>query len=326
LSAGYHPGRQPGVRVTVPASTANLGPGFDVLGLALDLVNTFDVWQVGTELRIEVTGEGAGTVPVDQSNLFFRAMHRLFSLAGYEPAGLLIREQNRIPLARGLGSSASAIVGALLAARYLSGFPFDDEHLLDLAGSLEGHPDNPAAAFRGGLQLVVQDQGGRLSARRLAWPSHLAAALFVPDLLVSTDAARQALPESHPRTDVVHNLGRLALLISALQEGRLDDLTVATQDRLHQPYRAGLVPGLTEILAAATEAGAKGAFLSGAGPTILALHDAEAAGGGQRIAAAMEHAAGGFGLRGRTMVLDIRGDGAQCVPLPPDPSEVPLVG
>lgn len=313
------------MRVTVPASTANLGPGFDVLGLAFDLVNTFDVWEIGTEVRIEVTGEGAGTVPRDQSNLFFLTMQTFFGIAGYQPVGLLIREQNKIPLARGLGSSASTIVGALLAARFLSGYEVDDQRLVDLAGSLEGHPDNPSAAFLGGLQLAVHDDGGRLAARRLAWPGRLAAALFVPDLLVSTSAARDALPEAYPRDDVVHNLGRLALLLSALQEGRLEDLSLATQDRLHQPYRAGLVPGLTEILAAATEAGATGTFLSGAGPTILALHDREVSGLGRRIAGAMERAAGSVGLRGQSMILDVRTDGAQVLPLPHDPADVPLV-
>jgi homoserine kinase len=313
------------VRVTVPASSANLGPGFDVLGLALDLVNTFDVWEVGNDVRIEVSGEGAGTVPVDRTNLFFLTMQTFFGLAGYAPVGLLIREQNKIPLARGLGSSASTIVGALLAARHLSGYDIDDERLLDLAGTLEGHPDNPAAALRGGLQLALPDEGGRLTARRLAWPSRLAATLFVPDLPVSTRSARRALPESYPRADVVHNLGHLALLLSALQEERLQDLSLATHDRLHQPYRAGMVPGLTEIISAATEAGASGAFLSGAGPTILALRDRDVGGLGRRIATAMEHAAGGFKLPGRTIVLDVRLEGAEIAPLPGDPALVPLV-
>jgi len=317
--------RAAAVRVTVPASTANLGPGFDVLGLALDLVNTFDVWEIGTEHRIEVTGEGRGTVPVDDSNLFLRSMRRFFQLGDYQPGGLLIREQNRIPLARGLGSSASTIVGALLAARQLSGHQVDDEGLLDLAASLEGHPDNTAAAFHGGLQLALRDDEGHLTARSLRWPKRLSAALFVPELLVTTEAARAALPDGYSRADVVHNLGRLALLLSAVEEGRLEDLNLATQDRLHQPYRAGLVPGLAEILTAATEAGAAGAFLSGAGPTILALHDREVSGRGPGIARAMERAAAGFGLAGRTMVLDIREDGARCVRLPEHPSQVALV-
>jgi homoserine kinase len=317
--------RKRGVRVTVPASSANLGPGFDVLGLALDLVNTFDVWETDDELRVEVTGEGAGSVPADTTNLFFLTMQTYFSLAGYESKRLLIREQNRIPLARGLGSSAATIVGALLAARFLCSYEMDDERIVDMAASLEGHADNTTAAFYGGLQLAVPGEGGRLTVRRLAWPPRLAASLFVPDLLVSTQSAREVLPQDYSRTDVVRNLGRLGLLLSALQEDRVEDLGLATEDRIHQPYRAALVPGLAEILSAAREAGASGAFLSGAGPSVVALHDRHVKGLGEDIAEAMKGAATGFGLGGRAMVLDIRTSGAQFAPLPPDPTRVPRV-
>ena len=325
MTATEAAGLKRGVRVSVPASSANLGPGFDVLGLALDLVNTFDVWETEGELRIEVSGEGSGSVPTDSGNLFFLTMQKFFSLAGYGPKALLIREQNRIPLARGLGSSAATIVGALLAARFLSGDQMDDERLVDMAASLEGHADNTTAAFYGGLQLAVPDEGGHQTVRRLAWPPRLAASLFVPDLLVSTQSAREVLPENYSRTDVVHNLGRLGLLLSALQENRLEDLSLATEDSVHQPYRAALVPGLGDILAAAGEAGATGAFLSGAGPTVVALHDREVQGRGEEIARAMKRAAARFGLEGRSMVLDIRTEGAQFAPLPQDPARVPPV-
>jgi homoserine kinase len=317
--------RKPGVRVVVPASSANLGPGFDVLGLALELVNTCDVWETGDDLSIEVTGEGAGSVPTDQGNLFFLTMQTFFSLAGYEPSRLLIREQNRIPLARGLGSSAATIVGALLAARFLSGYQMEDERLIDMAASLEGHADNTAAAFYGGLQLAVSEQGGHHTVRRLAWPPRLGASLLVPELLVSTQSAREVLPDEYSRADVVRNLGRVALLVSALQEGHLEDLRLATEDTVHQPYRADLVPGFDEILTTAVEAGASGAFLSGAGPTLVALHDREVPGRGEEIAFAMRRAAASFGLEGRTMVLDIRKKGAQYRPLPNDPTKVSLV-
>lgn len=318
-------GRKRGVRVTVPASSANLGPGFDVLGLALDLVNTFDVWETDGELSIEVSGEGTGTIPTDSGNLFFTTMETFFSLSGYEPKRLLIREQNRIPLARGLGSSAATIVGALMAARFLSGYEMDDKRIVDMAASLEGHADNTTAAFHGGLQLAVPEDGGRQTVRSLAWPSRLAASLFVPELLVSTQSAREVLPQEYSRNDVVRNLGRLALLLSALQEDRIEDLGLATQDRVHQPYRAGLVPGLGEILTAAAMAGATGAFLSGAGPTVVALHDRKVKGRGEDLAQAMKDAAAGFGLEGRTMVLDIRTEGAQLAPLPQHPAKVPKV-
>lgn len=317
--------RKRGVRVTVPASSANLGPGFDVLGLALDLVNTFDVWEKDGELRIDVSGEGSGIVPTDNGNLFFLTMQTFYSLAGHPPRQLLIREHNRIPLARGLGSSAATIVGALMAARFLSGYRLDDERLVDMAASLEGHADNITAAFYGGLQLAVPAEGGHQTVRRLAWPPRLAASLFVPELLVSTQSARDVLPLEYSRGDVVRNLGRLGLLVSALQEDRLEDLGQATEDSVHQPYRASLVPGLGEILTAAAEAGATGAFLSGAGPTVVALHDREIPGRGQDIAWAMQRAAAGFGLEGRAMVLDIRTEGAQLAPLPADPARAPRV-
>jgi homoserine kinase len=319
---GYRPDRKPGVRVTVPASAANLGPGFDVLALALDLRNTYDVWEIGDSLRVEVVGEGKATIPTDDTNLFHYAMQSFYALAGYQPQGLLIREHNMIPLARGLGSSAATIVGALLAARFVSGFQMDDDRLLDLAASLEGHGDNVAAAYRGGFNLAIPETGGRHTVRRLIWPRQLGCALFVPELLVSTESAREVLPESYNRDHVVHNLARLALFISALNEGRMEDLRIATEDKLHQPYRAELVPGLDRIIDAAVAAGAFGAFLSGAGPSILALHDNQASGRGEKIARAMVRAAQEFGLEGKPLALDVSLQGAAFQSLPEDPSGV----
>jgi homoserine kinase len=306
----------------VPASSANLGPGFDVLGLALNLLDVFDVWEVSGETRIEVHGEGSESVPTDAGNLFLTTMQTFFALAGYEPGGLVIREHNRIPLARGLGSSAATIVGALLAARSISGFAMDDDRLLDLAGSLEGHPDNVGVALFGGFRMVAQVEDGRYLARGLEFSDRIGAALFVPELLVSTESAREVLPDQYPRADVVHNLGRLALLLAAVKDGRLEDLRAATEDRLHQPYRAALVPGFLDILQAATSTGAAGVFLSGAGPSVLALHDRAVAGLGLRIADAMRVAAASFGVEGRRMILDIREQGAEVARLPEDPASV----
>ena len=320
----YSPQRKPGVRVKVPASSANLGPGFDVLAVALELENIYDVWEIGTELRIEVNGEGAGHIPTDNSNLFFYAMQTYFTLAGYQPSGLVIREQNNIPIGRGLGSSAATIVGALLAARFISGYGMDDDRLLGMAASLEGHCDNVAAAVRGGFNLSIPEAGGRYTVRRLPWPSRLGCALFVPELLVSTESAREVLPTTYSRDDVVHNLSRLALFLSALQEGRMEDLRLATQDRLHQPYRAELVPGLDTIIGAAGLAGAFCGFLSGAGPTVLALYDRDSRGMGQRVANAMAKAGGQFGLEGRALTLDVRTLGAEFSGLSVDPNGVSL--
>ena len=327
LSA-YNPNRKPGVRVEVPASSANLGPGFDVLALTLDLTNTFDVWETGEGLTVEVTGEGAGTLPTDHTNLFAMTLNTFFTMAGYEPAGLLIRLQNRIPLARGLGSSASVIVGALLAGRYLSGYAVDDDRLLDMAASLEGHGDNVAAAYRGGCVLSIPEDGGRHTVRKVIWPQRLGCALFVPELLVSTQSAREVLPTAYKPADVVYNLARLALFISAVQEQRIEDLRTAMEDRLHQPWRAELVPGLDSIITSALMAGAAGACLSGAGPTILALYDRDAPGGksrGESIAGAMKKTAATFGVEGRTMAVDSRVRGADFRALQTDPDGTALV-
>jgi homoserine kinase len=312
---------KPGVRVTVPASSGNLGPGFDVLGLALDVINTYDVWEIPTELRIDIEGEGEGIIARDHDNLFYSALTSFFALAGYEPSGLRIHEQNRIPLGRGMGSSAATIVGGLLAARALTGHAMDDDRLLDLAGSLEGHPDNVAAALGGGFVLVVPEEGERRSVRRLPWPQHIGCALFIPELLVSTDSAREVLPETYPREDVVHNLSRVALFIAAVQEGHPEDLRLATQDRLHQPYRRALVPGLDQIIAAALDAGALGAFLSGAGPSVMALFDRHSEGGGPRVGEAMAAAGRSYGLEGHSIVADVHGGGAEVTGLPPAPGE-----
>jgi homoserine kinase len=328
VSVAYNPNRKPGVRVVVPASSANLGPGFDVLALTLDLANTFDVWETGDGLTIEVIGEGEGTLPLTDDNLFAMTLNTFFTMAGYEAPGLLIRLHNKIPLARGLGSSASVIVGALLAGRYLSGYAMDDDRLLDMAASLEGHADNVAAAYRGGCVLVIPEDGGRHTVRKIIWPQRLGCALFVPDLLVSTESAREVLPPGYRTQEVVHNLARLALFISAVQEQRIEDLRMAMEDRLHQPWRAQLVPGLDRILGAAMLAGAAGACLSGAGPTCLALFDRDAPGGktrGEAIAAAMKKAAAQFGIDGRTMAVDSRVRGADVHPLQTDPSGTALV-
>ncbi len=305
------PTRPAGVRVSAPATSANLGPGFDVLGLALDLVDVFEVWETGTDVSIEIDGEGADSVPRDRDNLFYVTLQKYFAEAGHQSHGLLIREHNQIPLARGLGSSAATIVAALLAARAISGHAMDSTGLLDLAVSLEGHPDNVAAALHGGLVMVADAGEGRYLSRSLEWSERLGAALFIPDLQLATQSARQVLPDQYSRADVVHNLGRLALLVAAIKDARIEDLRVATQDRLHQPHRAALVPGLAEIIAAANEAGAAGAFLSGAGPTVLAFHDRQAEGLGDRVATAMAVTAAGLGLQGRSLVLDLRRRGAE---------------
>jgi homoserine kinase len=298
--------------VHVPASSANLGPGFDVLALALDISNATTVLETESDLIIRVAGEGESDIPTHESNLFYRAMQVLFEARGHSPRGsFFIQSTNAIPLARGLGSSAATIVGGMLAARAIADLSVGDDELLDLAAALEGHPDNVAAALLGGCTLAVPVRERHWLARQLPWPERLQLALFVPDQALSTDAARAALPGQYSRSDAVHNLGNVALFLQALTSGDLDDLKIATRDRLHQPYRERLVPGLSAIIGAALDAGASGAFLSGAGPSVLALYDSPAV-PGSRVVEAMAEAARPVGLTGRTLQPRVSSVGGHC--------------
>jgi homoserine kinase len=289
------------IRVRVPATSANLGPGFDALGLALRLHNILEL-EPAESPAIEVDGEGAGTLPRDPSHLAYRAALAVHARAGRAPGAFRMRQQNRIPLGRGLGSSAAAIVSGAVAANALLGDPLDRQALLDLAAELEGHPDNVAAALFGGLVVCAGTPSG-IRWVRLAPPA-LRAVVAVPAFAVSTREARRLLPARVPFEDAVFNVTRTALLVAALGAGRTDLLGDATEDRLHQPYRAALVPGLDHALAAARRAGAHGVALSGSGPSVLALGDA--AGIGEAIADAFR----GAGVACRTFAVEIDVDGA----------------
>ncbi len=276
------------IKVRVPATTANLGPGFDCLGMALDLWNEVQV-VVGdgptlsrsdslcTLSIVSIEGQGAGELPLDRRNLVYQAMEHLFKEVHLGLPELRLHCRNGIPLERGLGSSAAAIVGGLVAANFLLSKVSRHEatlpsaKLLDMAVRLEGHPDNAAAALLGGIQLIVQEEDALLSAP-VSVPDNVHAVLFIPEMTIATDEARKVLPRSYSREDAVYNMGRVGLLVNALATGRLDDLRYATGDRVHQPYRQRrLFPAMKVIFAAAMKAGALGVFLSGSGSTILAL-------------------------------------------------------
>lgn len=262
----------PRVTVRVPATSANLGPGFDCLGMALSIHNVVEMAELAGGLHVEVEGEGAGELSTGPDNLAVRAAERLFAVAGRCPRGLFLRLVNRIPPSRGLGSSSAAIAGALVAANDLAGRPLDRETLLQLASDMEGHPDNVTPALFGGI-TVAASVAGRASYARFDPPPALAVAAIVPDVPLSTAQARRVLPERVPRADAVFNVQRACLLVAALQAGRLDLLADALDDRLHQPYRAPLLPGLAEALAEGRRPGLLGATLSGSGSTVLAWLD-----------------------------------------------------
>lgn len=258
------------VRVRVPATSANLGPGFDALGLALGRYDELAGEVTGDGLRIEVTGEGAGAVALDETHLVVRAMRAGFAALDVAPAGLALRCRNRIPHGRGLGSSAAAIVGGLVLARALvtdgeRRLPADE--LLALASELEGHPDNVAPCLLGGLTIAWSAEGGARAIRVPIGP--LVPVVFVPPFAASTERARGLLPPAVPHADAARNAGRAALLVAALA-GRPEVLLDATEDRLHQQYRRPAMPESTALVDRLRAAG-HAAVVSGAGPTVLVL-------------------------------------------------------
>ncbi len=295
------------VVVRVPATTANLGPGFDCLGMALALYNTVTVHATTGGLSVRIEGEGAEDLRWGQENRVLRAMRLAFQEAGERLPGVSIELRNEIPLGRGLGSSAAATVGGLVAGNALCGSPLSTHRLLTLATQLEGHPDNVAPALLGGFVIAVQDEQG-LIYERLDAPPDLTAALFVPDFPMPTDEARRVLPAQIPRADAVFNMGRVALLVAAIAHRRYDLLDAATRDRLHQPYREAIFPAMPRLFDAARDAGALGAFLSGAGSTIIALCRENA----PAVAEAMARAAQELGIAGRPLVAPLADEGAQA--------------
>jgi homoserine kinase len=261
------------IRVLAPATTANLGPGFDCLGMSVDMWNRLDVFPAGSGRGaplVEVLGEGKGELPTDRSNLVYRAMEFLFREAGEGLPPLHLICHNRVPLSRGLGSSAAAIAGGLVAANAMCRQAFPPNELLEMAATIEGHPDNVAAAILGGLRLVVSDQN-RLYTVPISVPSDIHVVLLVPEVRIATEDARRVLPDRVSLSDAVYNLGRIGLLVAGMSTNHPEYLRVATQDQLHQPYRQAVFPAMKLIFKGARDAGALGVFLSGSGSTIMAL-------------------------------------------------------
>lgn len=318
MSRPLRPGDLAGriLSVDVPATTANLGAGFDTLALALDLASVIhvEVLPPGSqpEVVVQVTGEGAGQLPGGRQNRFVTALTDGLLEGGLAAAELSwrVRMENRIPVSRGLGSSASATVAGLVAADALLDGALGRQRLLELATREEGHADNAAAAIFGGI-CVATTVEGRPQALRIDPPSGLLAALYIPERHLSTSAMRAALPAQVPFADAVHNIGAAALAVAALSQGRVDLLTAATVDRLHEPYRAAAYPELPELVAAARAAGALGACLSGAGSTVVAFSQDPVA--AAVIAAAMERRARELGLPGRAAVHAARAEGARVL-------------
>jgi homoserine kinase len=291
--------------VRVPATTANLGPGFDCLGLALQIWNTIVVGESSGGVRVSLRGGSEG-LPPDRSNLVLRSMEEVFRRAHRRFPDVCVTMTNRIPIGRGLGSSAAAIAGGVVAANAWLGDKLSRDQLLALAAELEGHPDNVSAALLGGLTIVVRE-GARTFAAGVRPPRGWRAVLFIPEHTLSTKFARKVLPRQVSREDAVYNIGRAALLVHAFSAGDARWLNLGTGDRLHQPYRARLVPGMNELSEAARGAGAHGVALSGAGPSLVAFAADEKE--GARIARALERRARELEIAGtaRTVALSTRG-------------------
>jgi homoserine kinase len=311
------------VVVEVPATAANLGAGYDCVGMALDLADRVELEAVarpdaGIDLVVE--GEGEGELPADRSNRLVRALDAGLAAAwDGEPAALgwRIRMTNRIPLSRGLGSSAAATIAGVVAADALTGGSLDRRRMLEIAVDIEGHPDNAAPALLGGFTVsgFVPGPDGALAleAIRFDVPGRLRAVLFIPQLPLATSAMRAALPATVPHADAVHNIAAVGLGVAGIASGRYDLLRALTVDRIHEPYRAAVFPQLPGLVAAAREAGAIGACMSGAGSTILAFaDDAETV---DRVAAALRARAAADGLSGRVHVAAPQDAGARVVEL-----------
>ena len=294
--------------IEVPGTSANLGPGFDALGAALDLTNTVRV-EPADRWEMLVEGEGADRLTLGDRNLLYRAMTTGARRWGVDvpPARLLCF--NLVPLSRGLGSSSAAIIAGLLIASHLGGDERPRDEILHIASEIEGHPDNVAPALLGGVQVCALVDG-KVAHVRVPLARQVKVALFVPDVPMPTREARGVIPRRVDMHDAVYNISRACLLVAALAAGDVDAFRVGTQDMLHQPPRMRLFPTMPVLFHAALEAGALGVYLSGAGSTVAAFVQ----GDGWPVANAMAEAAARDSVSGRPLVTVVREEGATIAP------------
>ena len=267
------------VSVKVPATTANIGPGFDCLGMALPVYNTITVEETimpGTGIEINIIDETNEqdiiSIPTDENNIVYKAIELLYNSIGQTPDELKITINTHIPIARGLGSSAAVVVGGLLAANRLLGNPADEAALLSIASEIEGHPDNVTPAIVGGFVIASLEEDGSVIYRKLNWPKDWKITVCIPDYELATDIARSVIPSEIPLKDAVFNLKRSAMLVEAVNTEDKELMKFALNDKIHQPYREKLVPGMKEIKEALRhEENVLGCVLSGAGPSLLVI-------------------------------------------------------
>ena len=302
------------VIVDVPATTANLGPGFDCLGAALDLNNRFAMRRIeggGERFELIIEGSEGSHLRGGPENLVYRAAQRVWKAAGLEPVALEARVRLAVPPARGLGSSATAIVAGLMGANALVGEPLSKEKLLELAIDIEGHPDNVVPSLLGGLCMTAKAASQRWRVVRCEWTSTVKAVVAIPSIRLSTSEARRAMPKAIPVSDAVVNLGALTLLLQGLRTGSGDLISDGMHDRLHEPYRWRLIKGGDQVKQAAMDAGAWGCAISGAGPSVLALCAEDK---GVAVSRAMVGAWEAAGVASRAPVLNVQTTGSHWQP------------
>ena len=295
------------VKVRVPGTSANCGPGFDVIGIACTIYNELEL-TLTTEPQcfIEVEGEGSSGIPKDDRNIAYQAVMLVLNKVHSNLRGIHLRMKNAIPMARGLGSSAAAIVAGLVAANIATGEQLTKQDILELATSLEGHPDNVAPAIFGGICISAM-AGEEVHSLKILPPKKLYLVVAVPEFGLSTKAARQVLPKMLPFKNAVFNVGRASLLVAAISQGEFKLLGHALEDKIHQPYREKLIPGMTEVFDAAVSAGALGAAISGAGSCLVAFAESNL----EAIGEAMVSAFLMNGINAQSLVLDIDTQGAK---------------
>ena len=244
-------------KVKVPATSANMGPGFDCMGVALDIYNTVEAEEIPEGLIIENNGRDANLIDIDDTNLIYKAMKIVFERVGYAPSGLKITSYNDIPVARGLGSSAASIAAGLILANAMTGETLNLEEIIGLGAAIEGHPDNIVPALIGGMTLSYSQDTSSVGYIKMDFPEKLRMLVMVPDFILSTAKARMVIPKQVELGNAVFNISRAALMVAALTAGKLEHLKYAVQDRLHQPYREKLIPGMQEVFEQAYNAGAR---------------------------------------------------------------------
>lgn len=290
------------IKIRIPATSANIGPGFDSIGLAVNFYNEVTM-EEHDGLHIE--SQDGVAVPTDETNLVYSTAKRLYEMCGVTFRGLKIGQVNNIPFARGLGSSSACIIGGLKGANCLMGNPVSDVELINIAAGIEGHPDNTTPALTGGLVTSVL-AGSRVYYVKQEIKNDLQFVALIPDFELKTSEARAVLPNEIARRDGVFNLSRAALMSVSLYSGNYQNLRVAAEDRIHQPYRLGLIKGGMEAMEACYNHGAYAAFISGAGSTIMAIVSAEISDFAKRISSSLENL-GLNGWRVHTMAIDNTG-------------------